>query len=106
MSEQVNVGVVGLGRMGGALARRVLAKFPLKAYDRDSSAAHTILGPGPHVATTLDELGNCSHVVLCLPSSEASAAVVQSLSTTLRPASVIIETSTVLPADIGRMAAK
>lgn len=66
----MNIGYVGLGNMGGALARRLLQSFPLHVYDRDAAALARMAGAGATACSSLHELAAACQVVLtCLPTS-------------------------------------
>jgi 6-phosphogluconate dehydrogenase len=53
----MQIGMVGLGRMGASMARRLLrAGHRVAAYDRDPSAGRVLAQEGAAVATSLDDL--------------------------------------------------
>lgn len=93
------VGLVGLGNMGGAVASRLATVGPVHAYDTDSARGReasaidgvTVVGS---VAETAADV-----VVLSLPTPAVSRAVVAELVPYLAPGSLVVETSTVNPAD-------
>jgi 3-hydroxyisobutyrate dehydrogenase len=65
------VGYVGLGNMGGPLARRLQRSFPLHVHDRDAAAVARLatLGATPH--GDLAALAQaCDTILLCLPTTE------------------------------------
>jgi 3-hydroxyisobutyrate dehydrogenase-like beta-hydroxyacid dehydrogenase len=95
------VGVVGLGNMGGEIARRLASRWPVRGYDTDSDrAAEIAAGHDITVVDGLASLAEVDVVVLSLPTRTASLSVVTELATTLSPGTVVVETSTVNPADI------
>ncbi len=66
----MNLGYVGLGNMGGALARRLLLCRELRAYDLRSEAVRDLVAAGARPAQSLEALGQaCDAVLLCLPTS-------------------------------------
>lgn len=66
----MNVGYVGLGAMGGALARRLVSDYSLFVWDLNKKAVDTLVAPGARTVDTLAELGRqCEIVILCLPKS-------------------------------------
>ena len=99
------VGLVGLGNMGSALARRLAAQYPLIAYDvRPTDAMRELAASGAFtLAGSLLDVAAARRVVLSLPAPDISRAVVTELLGVLAPGSVIVETSTVTPMDIAAM---
>src|SRR5260370_41308305 len=71
--ENVRLGFVGVGYMGGPIARRLLESgFKLTAYDREPSKAEELTRYGGTVAHSVLELSSSCNVLLsCLPSDEA-----------------------------------
>lgn len=101
--NNVKVGVCGLGNMGLQVASRIARVHTLKSFDISVEARNQASSNGLDVADNLSEMGDRSIVVLSLPHSKASLATVRELATLLAPGSVVIETSTVAPADIEQM---
>jgi 3-hydroxyisobutyrate dehydrogenase len=67
---QADVGYIGLGAMGGALARRLLASHRLHVWDINAQATRRFAEAGATVAATPAELARrCRIVLLCLPRS-------------------------------------
>jgi 3-hydroxyisobutyrate dehydrogenase-like beta-hydroxyacid dehydrogenase len=89
------VGLCGLGNMGSALASRLRLEFEVLGFDLDP--AKRAASPRVRACEHLADLAAAPAVVLCLPSPDASLAVVTELAPLMRPGSVIIETSTVNP---------
>jgi 3-hydroxyisobutyrate dehydrogenase-like beta-hydroxyacid dehydrogenase len=71
------IGFIGLGRMGGPMARRIHeAGFELTVYDIVEAAVEPFRSRGVAVATSPLDVANRSEVVFaCIPSPEASLAV-------------------------------
>jgi len=66
----MHIGYVGLGAMGGALARRLLGQHRLTVWDLNGSAALPLQALGASVAPSARELARaCDVVLLCLPRS-------------------------------------
>lgn len=64
------IGYIGLGALGGALARRLLATHNLCVWDVNTTAVDAMEKLGAQRASTAAELARCSDVVLlCLPRS-------------------------------------
>lgn len=67
----MNIGYVGLGSMGGALARRLQLSHPLRVYDRDAASVQRLVDAGATRADSLAALAQgCDVILLCLPTSE------------------------------------
>lgn len=74
------VGFVGVGAMGGPLARRLLgAGFHILVHDRDAAAAATLGKLGAEVAETLDALAPADIICGCLPTPYAVREVAAAL---------------------------
>ena len=64
------VGFVGLGNMGGPLARRLLGKVDLTVFDLTAARAKSFVEDGATGADTLGDLARrCDMILTCLPSS-------------------------------------
>ena len=72
-----SIGFIGLGQMGGRIARRLLSKgYQVQAYDPNASALSVVVGAGASPATSPKELASRSkYVLMCLPSSREVEAV-------------------------------
>jgi 3-hydroxyisobutyrate dehydrogenase len=92
----VTVGVVGLGNMGGRIARRLVdGGEDVVGFDLDAGRA-TEAGARP--AASLAELaGSADVVLLSLPDSRAIEAVVGELEAHLRAGQVVVDLSTAAP---------
>jgi 3-hydroxyisobutyrate dehydrogenase-like beta-hydroxyacid dehydrogenase len=101
----MKAGFVGLGHMGGAMARRLLAAgVPLTVYDRDISAREAFSSLGATVVADAKTVADHASIVfVCLPSPEATRDVANQLvaGSSLR---VLVETSTVGPAAVRELA--
>jgi 3-hydroxyisobutyrate dehydrogenase len=65
------VGFVGLGAMGGALARRLVARTALTVYDIDRARVEGLVVAGASAADSPAAVGDGAEVVLtCLPTSQ------------------------------------
>ncbi len=66
----MNIGYIGLGAMGGALARQLIGKHTLTVWDINTSAVAAFEKLGARVAHSAAELARqCEVVILCLPRS-------------------------------------
>jgi len=100
MSEIERVGVVGLGRMGGAFARNLLASgFTVVGFDVDDEAVARFVTAGGVAAGGAGEVARETPVVvLSLPSVAALGAVVEDLGASGADGTVVVEAGT-LPID-------
>lgn len=95
------VGLCGLGNMGGAIAGRLAAHGPVVAFDLDPERrARCAAEHGARTVESVAALAECRTVVLSLPSPAVSLAVVDELAPLLPEGAVVVETSTVNPSDM------
>ncbi len=98
------VALAGLGNMGSAVAGRLAERFTVLGFDVDPARrADAANRYGIQVVEDLSLLARASTVVLSLPTPDVSASVVRTLLADLRPGTLIVETSTVNPADMWRL---
>jgi 3-hydroxyisobutyrate dehydrogenase len=65
------IGVVGLGAMGGPVARHLAAGgFPVRGYDRDPDVSAGLAGGGVEPVTAPGALTDCAAVLLFVPSDQ------------------------------------
>jgi 3-hydroxyisobutyrate dehydrogenase len=93
----VTVGVVGLGNMGGRIARRLVdGGEDVVGFDLDAARA---AAAGARAAATPDQVAREADVVLLsLPDSSAIEAVVRQIEPHLRAGQVLVDLSTAAPA--------
>ena len=103
----MRIGYVGLGNMGGALARR-LQQMPLAVYDRNPTAVARMAALGAVACAGLAELAaGCEVVLLCLPSSAHVREVLfgeDGLVAAARPGTLFIDQTTGDPSATRAMA--
>ncbi|WP_328645118.1 NAD(P)-dependent oxidoreductase [Amycolatopsis sp. NBC_00348] len=95
------IGVIGLGMMGGGMARALLAAgFEVTAYNRTAAKAAPLAEAGARIAASPAEAAADVDVVLLSLADEAAVTqvVFDGLATQLRPGLTIVDTSTVSPA--------
>jgi 3-hydroxyisobutyrate dehydrogenase len=64
----MHVGYVGLGAMGGALARRLISDYSLVVWDSNKNAVDALVKLGASTADSLAGVARkCDLVILCLP---------------------------------------
>ena len=104
MIRNESCAVIGLGNMGIEVAARLAAAGPVTGFDLSADRIALASARGIPVAASLDEAAaGAGAVVLSLPNPAASRATVAALVRTLPAGTLVIETSTVTPADIAAM---
>jgi 3-hydroxyisobutyrate dehydrogenase-like beta-hydroxyacid dehydrogenase len=97
----MNVGFVGIGRMGLPMAHNILAAgFPLTVWNRRAERCDQLAEAGAVVASDLPELARSADVVVTMVADGAAAREVlidSGLLDALRPGSVVLEMSTIGP---------
>jgi len=101
-ADRVKVGFIGLGNMGGRIARRLLDhEYKLIAYDMDRAKAEALAAHGAEVAKNIHELASTADVVLsCLTNDEAVRSVYtgpEGVFAAARPGTVVLEMYTIYP---------
>src|SRR5258705_199033 len=98
MTEQV--GLLGLGNMGAALAHRLVQRFDVAAFDPDARRCAEASAIGAHVLESVDAVAEAATtVVLSLPRPAISLECTTQLVRAWTEPGVIVETSTVTPTD-------
>lgn len=99
-------GYIGLGNLGGKLAASLIrAGFDVTVYDRDPAAVQRMAAVGAVVAPSLMTLAaDVDHVFTCLPSPQASEAVLAQILPMMQPGATWIENSTLGRDDVLRLA--
>ena len=99
----MKLGYIGLGAMGGALARRLLERHTLTVWDMNDAAVERLVGLGACAAATAAEVGaNADIVFLCLPrSSDVRSALFgpDGLARTLARGKLVIDQTTGVPSE-------
>ena len=103
------LGFVGLGAMGGRMARRLLdGGFALHGYNRTPAKAADLVAAGMTLAASPREVAERAEAVFTMVTDDAALEAVtrgpQGLVAGLRPGAILIEMSTVSPAVIHRLA--
>ena len=99
-------GYIGLGNLGGHLAASLLrAGFDVTVHDRSPENAARHAAMGAKVASSAAALaGQVDHVFTCLPSPQASEAVLAQILPAMKPGACWIENSTLGRDDVLRLA--
>ena len=105
----MTIGFIGLGNMGGAIARRILAANELCVYDLNQGAVEEFRRAGAAAAASPRELAEgCGTVLTCLPTSAEVRSVIfddDGLLAGLAPGAVIADMTTGDPVATRAMAA-
>lgn len=104
----MNVGYIGLGALGSALARQLLATHTLYVWDVNDEAVREFARIGACAAQSAEDLGrHCDIVFLCLPRSENVREVLFGkgrLATSLRPGAIVIDQTSGVPLETRKFA--
>ncbi|CAN7480100.1 NAD(P)-dependent oxidoreductase [Variovorax sp. LjRoot84] len=97
----VHVGYIGLGAMGGALARRLIGTCRLHVWDLNPQTASRFEAAGAVVAPTAAEVARqCKIVLLCLPRSSDVHHLMfgpEGMAEALAPGSIVIDQTSGVP---------
>ncbi|TPQ38255.1 NAD(P)-dependent oxidoreductase, partial [Cupriavidus pinatubonensis] len=104
----MKVGYVGLGALGGELARRFVGKHELHVWDLNPQALETFRAIGAKVATSAADLGKqCEVVIVCLPRSSDVRQLVSGpdgLAAGLSAGKLVIDQTSGIPAETREIA--
>lgn len=106
-----NVGLIGLGAMGGPIARHLVgAGFTTRVLDVDADAVAALVALGARAAESVSELAAESEVVIVVVPSDTDVRKVclgpDGLVAAMRPGGVILISASVLPATCRLVAAE
>ena len=90
------IGLIGVGLLGSAIAERLIgAGFLVVGFDIDPARRKHLqsLGGQPRESEG-DVAAECERIVLCLPNSDVSAAVVDEIRAAVKPGAIVIDTTT------------
>src|SRR5262249_6454131 len=95
-SSIMQIGMIGLGRMGGNIVRRLIAHgHDTVVYDRDSKAVAALSGDGavgvPGLDALVSKLRKPRAVWVMLPAGAITEATIDQLAHHLEPGDVIID---------------
>lgn len=102
----MQIGLIGCGNMGGGMARQLLAhRQHLTCYDPDPTALEGMQRLGADVANSPAALAKAAQVIiLSLPKAAVVETVMRDMLDSIRPGTVILDTSTSEPATSQAMA--
>ena len=103
------LGFVGLGAMGGRMARRLLdGGFALHGYNRTAAKAAALVAAGMTLAASPREVAERAEAVFTMVTDDAALDAVtrapEGILAGLRPGAILIDMSTVSPAVVQRLA--
>ncbi len=105
----MSMGYIGLGNMGGALARRLLLSQELTVFDLDPAVVEGCVAAGATAANGVRAIAEgCETVMMCLPTSNEVRSVIfdpDGLRAGLRPGSLVVDMTTGDPKATREMAA-
>ncbi len=94
----MTIGYVGLGNMGGALARRLQLTHSLLVHDKSDAAIERMEKLGARRSVSLSDLADqCDTIFLCLPTSDQVREVIfgdNGLAASAKPGTVIVDQTT------------
>ena len=97
----MNVGYIGLGAMGGALARQIIGKFPLRVLDLNAAVVADFERKGATAAATAADMArHCDIILMCLPRSSDVGTVIfgpGGLLAGLSPGKILIDQTSGIP---------
>lgn len=106
----MRIGYIGLGAMGGALARHLIDKYDLTVFDLNLDVMKAFEVLGAKAAASSVELGrNCDLVFLCLPRSSDVQQVLfgeNSIADELAPGTIVIDQTSGDPRQTSHIAAR
>lgn len=106
----MTIGYVGLGNMGGPLARRLQLQHKLSVFDLSKDAVQRMVDAGAVACASLSELAaKCDVIFLCLPTSDHVRSAIfgeNGLSTGLKPGTLIVDQTTGDPTATRKIAAE
>ncbi|VTU45348.1 2-(hydroxymethyl)glutarate dehydrogenase (plasmid) [Variovorax sp. SRS16] len=106
----MNIGYIGLGSMGGALAKRLQLQHPLRVHDQSEAAVQRLVDRGATRCASSSELaGHCDIIFLCLPTSDHVRAVIfgeEGIAGAAKPGTLIVDQTTGDPTATRAMAAE
>lgn len=96
----MNIGFIGLGLMGEAMASNIIKKHPEKTYvfDLDTTKVEKLVELGAGSASSGKEIaGSCDIVISMVPKSAHVRAVYEEMFEVMRPGQIYIDMSTIDP---------
>lgn len=97
--ESQSIGIIGVGKMGGGIARTLARETNCEVlvYDKNSAAVAACTAVGARAAESIAEVASAGVVISSLPLPEHVLAVWQELAPQLRPGTIAMDVSTIDP---------
>lgn len=98
-TDRPTVGFIGLGDMGGRIAKRIAhAGFVVTVFDKRIEACRDLAAAGAVVAVDVAQVADSSEVIcICVVDDVQLQAVVNEMRNTLRPNQILVIHSSVMP---------
>lgn len=93
-SVRPKTGVIGLGRMGTAIARQLAISSDVVGWDVQAGARQKLEAEGLTILSPEELAAECDSFLLCLSTPHATREVVNALVPLLKPGVVLVDTST------------
>lgn len=96
----MNIGLIGCGNMGSGMAKQLLANGnQLTCYDPNEESTKSMGTLGASIAPSLKQIADNSQVIiLSLPNAAIVESVMQEINSSVKPNTVVLDTSTSEPA--------
>lgn len=96
LSPAEKIGIIGLGLLGSAIAKRLIAAgFAVRGFDISEASRARLETLGGEPADSAPELAAaCRYIVLSLPDSGVAATVLAEIETSLKPRTWLLDTTT------------
>lgn len=105
MSDQLRIGFIGLGVMGGAVARRLAGAFSLRVFDASPEAIERVVAAGAEAAAdAASAVGGADIVMTSLPTPEIVESFWTQHAGALAPGAIAVDLSTIDPSTARRIA--
>ncbi len=91
-----SIGLIGVGLLGSAIAERLLAGGrQVLGYDRSEAQRNKLFDLGGRPVESASEVAaGCTRILLSLPNSDVSEAVIEELQGACSPGTIVIDTTT------------
>lgn len=95
------IGMIGLGLLGGGLARRLLNQgWDVCGWDLDEQRRRLFADSDVRIIPAADLIGHCDRVLLSLPTSDVVATVLEQCSSAFAAGRIVVDTTTGVPQEM------
>lgn len=104
----MNIGLIGCGNMGGGMAAHLLdLKQQVTCFDADANNLAKVAAIGALIAKSAKALAaQCDFIILSLPKAAIVDAVMLEISSSIKPGTIVLDTSTSEPETTKALATK